>query len=146
MQQLNRLIPGNCTSFSPAAHLPSHIVPQSAAVRPSVRGASRFVTPAVQEPSAADSDSASGTTRRRRRLFRAGTNQQDGSSTPGSSSSSPSSPAQAASDPVAPPAKRQTVSRKQQEPPGISKDVLEDFAAAFESLAVAPKVRSAGDL
>jgi hypothetical protein len=105
---------GPCVTGSVAPH-PS--------VKPCFRGASRLTVHAAQEAPAADSDDSQTSAIRRRRLFRGQGGAAGDSSSAGSSSR-------------APPRKPRTTS----EPP---RDVLQDFAAAFEStLTRTPKVGS----
>lgn len=104
------------------------VLPRSS-VKPCFRGASRFMVHAAREAPAADSDDKGSPVVRRRRLFKGQSGAAGDSSSTGDSSSAGSSSKA--------PLRR---SSRTAEPP---KDVLEDFAAAFESsLSRTPKVGS----
>jgi hypothetical protein len=117
-------------------------LPRSA-VKPSVRGGSLVAAHAVQDTAAAGSDGESKAVRSGRRLFRNKPSDSDGRDAPAGSSSTSSTSTSSNSGPAGPaaaPVRRPPVVRRQQQPVSPPKDVLEDFAAAFEAIAAAPKV------
>jgi hypothetical protein len=129
MQRLTGAQHQGCRLVNLGAGVTGSVLPRSS-VKPCFRGASRFIVQAAQEAPAADSDDDRPSTVRRRRLFRGQSGAAGESSSTGDSSSAGSSN----TAPVRQP-------RRTAEPP---RDVLEDFAAAFEStLSRSPKVRSA---
>lgn len=128
MQRLNGALHQASKVVSRGTSVSGSVLPHTS-VKPCFRGASRFIVHAAQEAPAADSDDNRSSAVRRRRLFRGQSGAAGESSSTGDSSS-------AGSSSRAPPRKPRTTS----EPP---RDVLEDFAAAFEStLSRTPKVGS----